>query len=234
MKKAYSIIKTNHDLSNRLRLSSLTGFGKGRKMDKNIGHALTIIIQSSREWHQLNDAYLNHVIILSDRGHLEQRGGEYRDDQFDRQWHAQSAVDPILQVFAVHQQNGDSDDGHRGGRPVDGVETVEEVEERVRHLHHAVPSSHVHAQQLLQLRCKHDDGHGSGEAADQRLRQHGAQQPKSEHIHEQLHEPGHQSDGGRHLDGRVTTECGVVLGAFGCVRGHHFTSHQAQDRKHAQ
>jgi len=136
---------------------------KQKNGHRNIGH---FIIQPSFEWHQLSDAYLDHVIILSDRGHLEQRCVEDHDDEFDWQWHTQPAVDPLLQVLAVHQQDGDSDGRHRGGRPDDGMETVEEVVERVRYLHHAVPPSHVHDQQFFQLKSENDDGYERGEATD--------------------------------------------------------------------
>jgi len=175
--------------------------------------------------------YLNHVIVLGDGGHLEKDGAEDGDDEFDRQRHAQPAVDPVLQVPVVHQQNGDGGCGHRGCRPVDRVETVDEIVVRVRHLHHAVPPGHVHAKQLLELGREHDNGHGRGEAADQRLGQHGAQHAHPKHAHDQLHETGHQGDGRGHLDGGVTAGGRRV---FGRVRGHYFAGHQAHDGQHAQ
>lgn len=120
---------------------------------------------------------MHHVVILGDRGHLEQHRGKYGHHQFYGHGNAQPLIDSVLQVRVVHKKRNDR--GHRkGGRhPVDRMEVDGEIVVRVRYRHNTTPTNRIQAQQLLKLGSEHYDGHGTGEPADKRLREHGAQQP---------------------------------------------------------
>jgi len=173
------------------------------------------------------------LIVVRERGELEKRRPDDDCDELDGHGHEQALVDEGFQVRVVGQQQDDGDDGYRGRGEVDVPDPVTDIVVGEHDLEQPVVVIDLDAQQLLHLGRDHVDGRAGREPADQRLGQYRAHDAQPKHVHEQLHEPGHHSDGGGHLDGRVTGP-GVGPDAVDRVHGHYFSGHQAKDGQHAQ